>query len=105
MTSNRIPPSTVATRLQSAREWRGLSQADLAHAIDVGRTTISNYEHGITHPSRLQINAWAELCDVDPRWIRTGHTTEHTARITRIGPRRPTPTETLAELIYPAAWG
>lgn len=70
--SLRIPPSTLPLRLQQAREWRGYNQIDLAEAIDVSRATISNYERGISSPSRLQVNAWAAFCDVDVEWLKNG---------------------------------
>ena len=70
--SLRIPPSTLGLRLQQAREWRGLNQLDLADALDVGRSTISNYERGVSVPSKLQINAWAATCDVEADWLKTG---------------------------------
>lgn len=72
-THERIPPSTLRLRLREAREWRELEQKDLAEALDVGRTTISNYERGISKPSKLQVNAWAVTCDVDVEWLKTGH--------------------------------
>lgn len=68
----RVPPSTLGIRLQQAREWRGMLQADIADALDVSRATVSNYERGISNPSRLQINAWAAACDVDVEWLKTG---------------------------------
>lgn len=68
----RIPPRTLGMRLRDAREFAGLDQYALADALDVRRTTISNYERGITKPSRLQINAWAVTCDVDVEWLKTG---------------------------------
>jgi transcriptional regulator with XRE-family HTH domain len=68
----RIPPSTLSVRLQQSREWRGLNQIELAEALDVSRGTISNYERGVSTPSRLQVNAWAAFCDVDVEWLKDG---------------------------------
>lgn len=70
----RIPPRTLGMRLRDAREFAALDQEALAEALDVRRTTISNYERGVTKPSRLQINAWAVTCDVDVEWLKTGAT-------------------------------
>lgn len=70
----RIPPRTLGIRLRDAREYAGLDQEALADALDVRRTTISNYERGVTKPSRLQLNAWAVTCDVDVEWLKTGKT-------------------------------
>lgn len=69
---SRIPPSTLASRLRDARTWRKLEQSEIAEAIDTSRATVSNYERGVTTPSRLQINAWAVICDVDVEWLKTG---------------------------------
>lgn len=73
-TLRRIPPSTLPTRLQQAREWRGYTQDELADVLDVSRATISNYERGVGKKgiSRLQVNAWAAYCDVDVEWLKTG---------------------------------
>lgn len=70
----KVPPSTLQNRLRIAREWRGLEQADLARELGVGRSTVSNYERGVTIPGKLVINAWAVACDVDIEWLRTGQT-------------------------------
>ena len=93
-----IPPSTLRNRLRDAREWRGLEQIDIAKELGVGRSTISNYERGITEPNKLVINAWAVVCNVDVDWIRFG-TTEpwngpqitfrSLATVTRLQPRTP----------------
>ena len=49
-----------------------MQQSDLALELGVGRTTISNYEQGVTVPKKLVINAWAAVCDVDVEWLKTG---------------------------------
>ena len=67
-----IPPSTLRGRLRDAREWRGLEQIDLARELGVGRSTISNYERGVTEPSKLVVNAWAVVCRVDVEWLKAG---------------------------------
>lgn len=70
----RIPPLSLPVRLVLSREWRGLTQDDLAEVLDVSRATVSNYERGIGKKgiSRLQVNAWAAFCDVDVEWLKTG---------------------------------
>lgn len=67
-----IPPSTLGNRLRDAREWRELDQSALAEALGVSRATVSNYERGITTPSKLQIGAWAVTCETDVDWLKTG---------------------------------
>jgi DNA-binding XRE family transcriptional regulator len=66
----KVPPITLAHRLRIAREWRGLEQHDLARELGVGRSTISNYERGVTSPGKLVVNAWAVVTDVDVEWLR-----------------------------------
>lgn len=76
----RIPPSTLGLRLQQSREWRELNQLDLAAVLDVSRATVSNYERGVSTPSKLQVNAWAVACDVDVEWLKTGALSSSTPR-------------------------
>ena len=77
-TRTRIPPRTLRTRLRDAREWRGLEQADIANELGIGRSTVSNYERGITKPGKLIINAWAVVTEVDVEWLKTGVDPEET---------------------------
>lgn len=70
--TRRTPQFGLTHRLVLARDVAGLDQTALAEALDVSRATISNYENGVTRPSRLQLNAWAVTCDVDPDWLKTG---------------------------------
>lgn len=67
-----IPPITLATRLRLAREWRALDQQVLADQVGISRATVSNYETGKTTPGKLELNAWAVICDVDVEWLKTG---------------------------------
>ena len=68
----RTPPSILRNRLRDAREWRGLEQADIAVHLGIGRSTVSNYERGITVPGKLVVNAWAVITDTEVEWIKTG---------------------------------
>lgn len=68
----KVPPITLATRLRLAREWRALDQQVLADEVGISRATVSNYETGKTKPGKLEINAWAVVCDVDVEWLKTG---------------------------------
>ena len=70
--SHRVPPSTLRTRLREAREFAGLDQADIALKLFVRRTTVSNYERGVSSPNPLQVRAWADACDVSLEWLETG---------------------------------
>lgn len=75
-TERRVPPSTLRNRLRDAREWRGLEQSDIARELGIGRSTVSNYERGVTEPGKLVVNAWAVVCDVDVEWLKTGQEQE-----------------------------
>lgn len=44
----------------------------LASEIGISRATVSNYETGKTSPGKLELNAWAVVCDVDVEWLKTG---------------------------------
>ncbi|MDR1701161.1 MAG: helix-turn-helix domain-containing protein [Sporomusaceae bacterium] len=51
-------PETVKT----AREKLGLSQEDLARAIDVSFATINRWENGKTYPNRLTRTVFFNFC-------------------------------------------
>lgn len=64
-----IPEWTVGDRLRKAREWRGLTQYELASAVGVSRNSVSNYEVGATEPRRIVLNAWAMATGVSLNWL------------------------------------
>ncbi len=70
--TRRAPQFGLTHCLVLAREVAKLDQFALAEALDVSRATISNYERGVSKPSKLQLNAWAVTCDVDADWLKTG---------------------------------
>ena len=45
----------LAERIQDLRQRRGLTQADLAHAADVPRSTIANLESGTGNPNLINL--------------------------------------------------
>lgn len=69
----RIPEfdtSDLYTRMWLARETAGLSLQELADAMRVKRTTLTNYETGITPPTDDLLRAWAAACEgTDPEWL------------------------------------
>ena len=68
--SKRRPKIGMRHRLRIAREEAGLEQIDVAKELGVGRSTVSNYERGLTVPGKLVVNAWAVVCDVDVEWLK-----------------------------------
>ena len=69
---HQIPVWTLGDRLRKARENAGLSQSELADAVLVSRTTVSNAEVGARVPMRGTLKAWAEVTDVPLGWLLTG---------------------------------
>jgi DNA-binding transcriptional regulator YiaG len=44
------------------REKTGMSQEDLAHALNVSFATINRWENGKTHPNKLTQNVFYDFC-------------------------------------------
>lgn len=62
-------------RLKNLRKEKGLYQKDLAKALNVGRTTIGNYEQGIRFPDKDILNDLADYFNVSIDYLlgRTAH--------------------------------
>lgn len=84
----KIPPSTLGKRVQDAREWRGLGQAELALRMRKSRPTISNWERGATAPTYGEIRTLAEVLDVDIDWLEGNDSTSVTHRYQRFATMR-----------------
>lgn len=71
MDTDRIPPWSLADRLEKARKKTGLSQAAFAAEIDVARSTVVNYEKDDYERARkpIVLKAWAQRCDVPIEWL------------------------------------
>lgn len=67
-----MPEWTVTDRLRKSREHAGLDQQQLADKIGMARTTVSNYENGITPPKRPILLSWAMATGVPLKWLQTG---------------------------------
>lgn len=72
MSNDAIPVFGLGDRLRKAREHAGLEQGDIATALGIARTSVSNYETGKTHPRQLVLRAWAETCRVSLPWLTDG---------------------------------
>lgn len=67
------PQFTVHDRCLKARRDQGLTQEELAAAIDVSPRSITRYETGaVTKPRAIVLKQWALACGVDYHWLRFG---------------------------------
>lgn len=66
-----IPEWTLGDRLRRAREYAGLSRAELAELAGISRRSVLNYETGMTTPRALQLRAIAAATGVDVDWLGT----------------------------------
>lgn len=55
----------LGERLARARKYAGLSQGEIADALDMSRVSVSNYERGLREPSFGFVVRWADVCRVD----------------------------------------
>lgn len=62
-------PSPVATRLRLARERLRLTQGQLAERVEIGESSISEFENGHRSPSLAQLNALAQAVGVSLAWL------------------------------------
>lgn len=63
---------TFADRLGKALHVSGVSTQEMADALGVTRTTITNYTSGRTKPSKLQIKEWAFKTGAPIEWLING---------------------------------
>jgi len=69
-----VPEWTLGDSMRKAREYAGLSQAELAHEISVSRTSVVAYETGRSRPSRPALLAWSLATGVPYAWLCHGDT-------------------------------
>ena len=62
----------VAMRLSRRRRSCGMTQAQLASAIDVDRATVARWESGLRMPSALHAILIAGALDVSLHWLLLG---------------------------------
>ena len=58
-------PKVCPKKLQDAREKSGLTRENMAEALDMGYSAISNIELGLRRLSSDNLYIWAKLCHVD----------------------------------------
>lgn len=63
----------LADRIRKCRKLSAMSQEQLAHALDVSRSTIANWEGAddVT-PSTDRLHRLAKVCKVSFEWLATG---------------------------------
>lgn len=59
---------TTASRLRRLRDWKAMSQEDVARALGITRTAYVKYETGLTTPSR-KLKELSHLFDVSVDYI------------------------------------
>jgi transcriptional regulator with XRE-family HTH domain len=69
MKLNPEPKFEMRHRMQLALEYGSVNVNQMARELGVSRTTISNYLHGRTKPSRGHLIAWAMRCGVPFGWL------------------------------------
>jgi len=72
METGHIPVFTKADRIRKARDFAGLSQAELAQRLGVARSSITNYEKGHHTPLPTIMRQLALATGVRLHWIETG---------------------------------
>jgi transcriptional regulator with XRE-family HTH domain len=68
-TQGAVPGWTLGDRLRKAREHARLTQAELAAAIGIARSSVVSYESGRTTPSRPVVLSWSLCTGVAAEWV------------------------------------
>lgn len=62
----------IVERLKKARDNKDYTQQDLANRLSINRTTIAQWENGLSWPSLVKIEEIAHVLGVKPEWIAFG---------------------------------
>ncbi|MBF0181360.1 MAG: helix-turn-helix transcriptional regulator [Magnetococcales bacterium] len=63
--------SSVASRIELARKYRGLTQKTLAQHVGVSQPAIHKWEKGVTNAKR-PLETIARICQVNVEWLESG---------------------------------
>lgn len=63
---------SISQRIRTAREAKGLSQAELAHMVGVTRGACGHWEQGKTSPNLENLAKVAVLLGIRFEWLATG---------------------------------
>lgn len=56
----------MGDKIRALREARGLSQNDLAEALGINQSTVSNWERGKIEPTLFNVRRLANILGVEP---------------------------------------
>ena len=80
---NYICSMTFGQRLKYYRELKGLSQTDVAKALDIDKTQVSRYEGDKTKPSIKSTHTIAELLGISMELLLHGKNTAEDKELTK----------------------
>lgn len=66
---------SLGDRIIELRKARGMSQGDLAEAMDVSRQAVSKWENELSSPDTVKLIQLAEVLDTDVEYLATGRNT------------------------------
>lgn len=72
MSMNTTTLTILGRRLRAARTLAGLDQAGIASLLKVGRSTVSNWETGISEPQVTEFARWAHITGQSIEWLLEG---------------------------------
>lgn len=63
---------SVGERIIALRKEKGMSQGDLASALDISRQAVSKWENDLSTPDPLKLIKLADILDTDIEYLSTG---------------------------------
>lgn len=66
---------SLGDRIIELRKARGMSQGDLAAAMDVSRQAVSKWENELASPDTVKLIQLADVLDTDVEYLATGRNT------------------------------
>ncbi len=66
---------SVGERIIALRKEKGMSQGDLATALDISRQAVSKWENDLSMPDSLKLIKLADILDSDVEYLTTGRKT------------------------------
>lgn len=63
---------SIGERITTLRKERGLSQGELAKALDISRQAVSKWENDTSSPDTLKLIKLAEVLDTEVEYLATG---------------------------------